>query len=57
VSRGSCEIAFECESNPAAEDRRVIALNAQGDHFSFHQIPRDGFPVEVADTFGYFESR
>lgn len=34
----------------------VDTLNRQGHHFSFHQIPRDGFPVEVADTFGYFEA-
>lgn len=31
-------------------------LNRQGHHFSFHQIPRDGFRTEVADTFGYFEA-
>jgi uncharacterized protein YbjT (DUF2867 family) len=34
----------------------VGTLNRQGHHFSIHQIPRDGFPVEVADTFGYFEA-
>src|SRR5258707_6610309 len=34
----------------------VDTLNRQGHHFSFHQIPKDGFPAELADTFGYFEA-
>jgi hypothetical protein len=36
-------------------DEIVNTLNRQGHPFSFHQIPRDGVPAEVADTFGYFE--
>jgi uncharacterized protein YbjT (DUF2867 family) len=34
----------------------VDTLNRQGHHFSFRQIPKDGFPAELADTFGYFEA-
>src|SRR5713101_6831030 len=34
----------------------VGTLNRQGHKFSFHQVPKDGFPPEMADTFGYFEA-
>ena len=34
----------------------VDTLNRQGHKFSFHQVPKDGFPTELADTFGYFEA-
>src|SRR5437899_7762623 len=34
----------------------VDVLNRQGHKFSFHQVPKDGFPAELADTFGYFEA-
>jgi len=34
----------------------VDTLNRQGHKFSFHQVPKDGFPPELADTFGYFEA-
>jgi uncharacterized protein YbjT (DUF2867 family) len=34
----------------------VGTLNRQGHKFSFHQVPPDGFPGEVANTFAYFEA-
>ena len=34
----------------------VDTLNRQGHNFSFHRIPKDGFPVELAETFAYFEA-
>src|SRR6184192_2048750 len=34
----------------------VDTLNRQGHKFSFHQVPKDGVPAELADTFGYFEA-
>jgi uncharacterized protein YbjT (DUF2867 family) len=34
----------------------VGTLNQQGHKFSFHQVPRDGFAGEVANTFAYFEA-
>jgi hypothetical protein len=35
----------------------VDTLNRQGHTFSFHQVPKDGFAAEVANTFAYFEAR
>jgi hypothetical protein len=34
----------------------VGTLNRQGHKFSFHQVPKDSFPGEVANTFAYFEA-
>jgi hypothetical protein len=34
----------------------VDALNRQGHQFSVHQVPKDDFPAELAETFGYFEA-
>src|SRR5229473_556233 len=34
----------------------VDTLNRQGHKFSFHQVPKDGFAGEVANTFAYFEA-
>ena len=37
-------------------DEIVGTLNRQGHKFSFHQVPKDSFPGEVANTFAYFEA-
>src|SRR5258708_7129803 len=34
----------------------IDTLNRQGHKFSFHQVPKDSFPGEVANTFAYFEA-
>jgi uncharacterized protein YbjT (DUF2867 family) len=34
----------------------VDTLNRQGHTFSLHQIPKDGLPLEAAETFRYFEA-
>jgi hypothetical protein len=34
----------------------VGTLNQQGHKFSFHQVPKDAFAAEVANTFAYFEA-
>src|SRR5258708_29364220 len=34
----------------------VGTLNRQGHKFSFHQVTKDSFPGEVANTFAYFEA-
>jgi uncharacterized protein YbjT (DUF2867 family) len=34
----------------------VDTLNRQGHQFSVHQVPKDDFPAELAETFGYFEA-
>lgn len=34
----------------------VDTLNRQGHNFSFKQVPKDGFPSEIAETFSYWEA-